>query len=342
MSGSLARDDAKPSFLKDSETEKALKALYEYAESEAIQKIEWYHQKKQWKATMSRALRLMVIGLFSLGCLVPIVKAAFPAVASIQPERFDFGQAGYLLIALAAGFLALDRFFGYSTGWVRYVTTAMEIEKSLEAYRMEWTRVTAKNASQPYRTDVIDRLIRLSKDFVLSTLANVEQETKVWASEFRTNPAHIAREVRARIETIQAEIAATEPELPRQGAVSLTVTNGAETDEGFSVLLDDKLVEEAVLANKCEILSVTPGFHKLKVLANIGSEAAFASEIVSVQPGMVLRSQVTLETAKPASAAPKPKKGILKAQPPYTTVEKGNGSLATPVNSNGKGKTPEW
>lgn len=340
MSGSLARDDAKPSFLKDSETEKALKALYEYAESEAIQKIEWYHQKKQWKATVSRALRFFVIGFFSLGCLVPIVKAAFPSVATMN-AALDFGQMGYLLMAVSAGFLAIDRFFGYSTGWVRYVTTAMEIEKSLEEYRMEWTRVTAKNASQPYRPEIVDRLIRLSKEFVLSTLANVEQETKVWASEFQTNPAHIARDLRTRIETVQQEFR-MEPELPRHGAVSLTVSNGGETDQGFTVLLDGKVVEEGVQESKCEILSVPPGLHKIKVLGSIGSDAVFASEIVSVQPGMVLRSNVTLDTAKQASAAPKPKKGILKPQPAYTALEKANGTLPTPASTNGKAKPPEW
>jgi SMODS and SLOG-associating 2TM effector domain 2 len=83
-----------------------------------------------------------------MGGLVPIIKATLHQT-EIDRIPFDFGQAGYLLIAEAAGCVGLDRFFGYSTGWIRYITTAMAIEKSLEEYRMEWARNIAKLRGAP-------------------------------------------------------------------------------------------------------------------------------------------------------------------------------------------------
>jgi hypothetical protein len=338
MSGSLARDDVKPSFLRDSEPEKALKALYEYAESEAKQKIEWYRQKKIWKGRISWGLRLVAIVSFAVGVLVPIIRATFPTTAALGPtSTLDLSQAGYLLIAIAAGCLGLDRFFGYS--WVRYVTTAMAIEKSLHEYRMEWTRVTAKNAGSLLRAEVIDGLIRLSRDFVLSTLAQVERETKLWATEFKSNPAHFEADVNARVEMPQKETR-EQADVLQNGALSLTVTNGPETDHGFSVSLDDKVVEESVQEKKCEILSVAPGLHKLRVAGTIAKETVFASEIIRIQPGLVLRLNLTLETPKQAAAAGKGRKFVPKVQSSYDSTDKTGQHLPSmPGNSNGgKGK----
>ncbi len=341
MPGSLARDDVKSSFLKDSESEKALKVLYEHVESDAKQKIEWYHRKKVWKGRISKGLHLIAIVLFALGSLVPILEVTFPAMAVLQSHSiFDFSQAGYLLIAIAAACFGLDRFFGHSSGWVRHVTTAMAIERALEEYRMEWTRVTAKNAGHPYRPEVIDGLIRLSKDFVLSTLALVDQETRLWATEFHHDIAHLDRDISARGERTQKEIIA-ETEPLQYGAVSLTVANGTESDQGFSVLLDDKFVEGNIQENKCEILSVAPGLHKLRIAGTIGKEAAFASDIISVQPGLVLRHNLTLKSPNQAIGEGKVRKSLPKVQPSINLTDSGNGRLPLPANTNGKGKQPQ-
>ncbi len=281
------------SFLKDSETEVALKGLFDYVEARAQEQIRWYWRKKVWKARMSWSLRFVVIVLSTLGALVPIIKATFPPITT----SYDFGQAGYLLIALAAGCVGLDRFFGYSSGWIRYVTTAMAIEKALEEYRMEWTRMTAKSGQHPPDADLIDGLIQLSKAFIVSVRVLVEQETKAWATEFQSNLAQLEADLKARADAAQ-RTAKTQAEASRPGAISLTVDNGDQTDGGFSVSLDSKVVEESVLGSKCEILSVTPGLHRLGIGATIGKQRALASEIVTVEPGAVLKVSLSLVKAK--------------------------------------------
>jgi hypothetical protein len=286
-------------FLKDTELDSALKALYQYTEAVARHSIDWYWRKKSWKARMSWMLRLVVIILFTLGGLVPIIKATLPDL--VRTDTFDFGQAGYLLIAVAAGCLGLDRFFGYSSGWIRYVTTAMAIEKSLEEYRMEWAMLTSRLQGQPAGGDLVEQLIQLSKHFLVSVRSQVEEETKLWAMEFQTTLVQLERDIKTRAETAREEARAQAQEA-RAGAISLTVSNGQDTDQGFTVFIDDKEVEQKVLGQKCEILPVPPGMHKLRVTASIGGVPAVGSELVTVETGAVLKITIQLARAKSAAA----------------------------------------
>jgi SMODS and SLOG-associating 2TM effector domain 2 len=80
--------------------------------------------------------------------LAPILKAMLTP-DTLRRMPFDLGETGYLLIGLAGGCVALDRFFGYWSGWIRYITTALALEKSLDEFRLEWARNPAKLRGQP-------------------------------------------------------------------------------------------------------------------------------------------------------------------------------------------------
>jgi hypothetical protein len=297
-------DQGKPeiglAFLKDSETEKALKALYEYVEARAREQVRWYWKKKEWKARMSWMLRLVVILLFFLGGLVPILKAAFPNLLTTRfGNSVDLGQLGYLLIAVAAGCLGLDRFFGFSSGWIRYVTTAMSIERSLEEFRMEWARITAMCEGRPPGADVMNQLVLLARQFIVSVLAQVEQETKVWAAEFQSSLSQLESDIKARAQAAKKE-ATEQASASRPGAISLAVTNGQEADQGFSVSMDGQTVENQVHGDKCEIMPVAPGLHKIRITGVIGGETAIASDTVTVEPGAIAKVTLNLVKAKEA------------------------------------------
>ncbi len=184
---------------KDSDVENSLSVLHQYVEEQAQKQIYWYWDKKRAKAHMSMFLRFVAIILFALGGLVPIVKATLPATVAAK-FPFDFGQSGYLLIGVAAGCMGLDRFFGYSTGWIRYVTTAMAIEKSLEEFRLEWTRSMAKMRGAPPSPEQLEVLIQTSAAFSLAIKSQVEQETKAWVVEFQSNLSQLEKDLQAKAE----------------------------------------------------------------------------------------------------------------------------------------------
>jgi hypothetical protein len=189
---------------KDADVENSLRELRQYVEIEAQRQTSWYYAKKTSKARMSVALRFISIVLFVLGGLVPIIKATLPpSTTAMLP--FDFGQAGYLLIGIAAGCIALDRFFGYSTGWIRYITTAFAIEKSVEEYRLEWTQQMAKARGAPPTTEQLDQLIQTCAKFSLTIKGHVEQETKAWVTEFQSNLAQLQKDLQAHADEVKVK-----------------------------------------------------------------------------------------------------------------------------------------
>jgi hypothetical protein len=189
---------------KDADVDNSLRALRQYVETEAQKQIAWYYAKKARKARMSVTLRFISIVLFVFGGLVPIIKATLPASATATLP-FDFGQAGYLLIGIAAGCIGLDRYFGYSTGWIRYITTAMAIEKSLEEYRLEWTQHTAKARGTPPTAEQLEELIQTCAKFSLTFKSHVEQETKAWVTEFQSNLTQLEKSLQAGAEEAKAK-----------------------------------------------------------------------------------------------------------------------------------------
>jgi hypothetical protein len=189
---------------KDGEVGNSLSVLHRYVEDQAQKQIQWYWDNKRSKAYTSMVLRFVAITLFVLGGLVPIVKATLPA-STVGKFPFDFGQSGYLLIGIAAGCVGLDRFFGYSTGWIRYVTTAMALEKSLEQFRLEWARDMAKIRGAPPTPEQLENLIQTCGAFSLAIKTQVEQETKAWVVEFQSNLSQLEKDLQAKADEAKAK-----------------------------------------------------------------------------------------------------------------------------------------
>jgi hypothetical protein len=188
---------------KESDIDGSLNTLRRYAETEAQKQIDWYNEKRATKAKISTTLRFAAILLFVVGSLVPIMKAALSSHA-VEILPFDFGESGYLLIAVAGGCVAMDRFFGYSTGWIRRITTALAIEKSLEEFRMEWARNRSKlRGGVPDETQ-LDQMILSCENFSATIRGQVEQETKAWVVEFQGNLVQLEKDLQAKADEVKA------------------------------------------------------------------------------------------------------------------------------------------
>ncbi len=287
---------------KSADVMSSLKTVREYVEASATSQIEWYYAKKRGKARMSAAMRVLSIVCFTLGGLIPIIKAGLPQTAAATTGFYDFGQLGYLLIGIGAGCIGFDRFFGYSSGWMRYITTAFAIEKSLEEFKFNWAALTANIPDEAPTAEQTQQLIETCKQFSLAVKGQVEQETKAWVEEFQSNLAQLEKELKEKAETAKSESRA-QAEAVKPGGISITVTNGAVTDHGFSVELDGEQVDKDVVGNTAELLPVSPGMHRLVVFGTLAGETARASDIVKVAPGDVTKISLQLVAKKAAGAA---------------------------------------
>ena len=143
--------------------EESLNQIYLYVLNEAAKSIHWYWANKRSKAFWSRLIRFVVWALAAvwrshadLGSLL----------AGPQPQGSGLtnGLWPSLFLGVAAALLGLDKGFGFSSGWARYVLTATNIRKSLEEFRLDWTVLRAKAGSQPTPEGVAP-LIERAKQF---------------------------------------------------------------------------------------------------------------------------------------------------------------------------------
>lgn len=265
------------------EIQSSIVKLYQYAEKKAYDSISWYRVRKGRMAWNSRLLRFLAIILTSLGGLAPLISSiglANEFVVNELPLNIMIGQFGYLFLGLAAACIGLDRFFGFSSGWMRYITTMMTIERALSDFRLDWAMMLAKTGENQITPDQVQLMLQRLKEFVAAIDGHVEQETQIWVSEFRTNLVEIEK-------TAKTQVEATRP-----GAIDITVTNGMDTDAGFAVALDGLIVMNGIKGTRHQIGYVPPGTHKVVIHGAIKGESLDASELVNVSPGTV--ANVTL------------------------------------------------
>jgi hypothetical protein len=263
--------------------ESSLTMLRDYAEARAESEIGWYRAKVVRQRTWSRWLRGSALVLSMLGGLVPVL-SSMQLMKAFGAERFEpqFGQLGYALLALAAGFALFDRFFGFSTAWMRYTTTMLELERRRELFRLTWVGLgLGQDLASPTAVDIPQRAVKLVKDFIVSLKEATERETRAWVIEFQSNIAQLEKDLRSQSEQRHA------------GAIDVRVADGSKAREGIELLLDQMAVER-ITGSAGSIGSVTPGLHKVTARAVLDGRSFAASQVVDVYPGAVSQVELTL------------------------------------------------
>src|SRR5262249_4518074 len=121
----------------------AIHELFGFSNGEAKNVAAWYQAAKNRKAVASRSLRGIAIALFVIGGLAPIV-AGFWHGDQTADRMVAINQSGYFMLGLAAGMLAFDRYFGVSSGWIRYMTSLAAVERLRSEFMFDWTVMLKK------------------------------------------------------------------------------------------------------------------------------------------------------------------------------------------------------
>ena len=275
----------------------SLQRLRQYVESEAAKAIGWYFSSKASKAFWSSWFRFLAIALSTTAGVLPIFltlwKGSKPPVES--------GLLVSLLLGLAAGFVGLDHFFGFSSGWIRYVLTATAMQAALEEFRMDWQLLSA-HLSAPPSNDQILALLDRAKSFRTAIAGMVLDETKSWAAEFQTNLSQLEKNVKAEFEQqrtklqddLKAQKAATRP-----GGIEVKVSNALTLDDrSFLVQLEGTTPatqpETVVGATGWSKHDVPPGQYKLVIKAKRSGADVQASRVVKVASGEVTPVELEL------------------------------------------------
>jgi hypothetical protein len=283
-----------------SKTVESLRAIRIAVEEECQKAINWYWNSKRWKARLSRGIQLWAVVLTALAGIGPI---GIQLLKSYRPDLLpplDSGLIAAMCVGTAAALFGLDKAFGFSSGWTRYVLTATAMTKLLHEFRMDWVTLIAA-AKNPPASDEQAKLVQRAKDFISTIQGMVLQETKDWATEFQNNIAQMEKDLKSQLETLKAQVeqsAKQKEDSSKPGAIELMVTNADKTDGfHFDVILESTAGKVADSVSNGKVwtkIGTSPGQYKVTVEAKVNGSLLASSSILDIKPAETAKSSLEL------------------------------------------------
>lgn len=251
-----------------------LAAIAEYAVSAAEKASTWYFEGRKSRRWWCRTSRFLSVILIGLAGLVPVLVELYPTELRLRPMHAT------LCIGLAGVWIGVDRFWGFTSGWVRYLQTGQLLATALDGFRFDLKRDQLEWAGgKPSLAQAQSHLARI-RAFLLQIHGIISDETKTWASEF----AEALRQFDEQAKIIAATGA--------QGALQIVVTNGEQATTGWSVSIDGS--PAASRTGKSAGIQTFPGLRIVRVEGTIADRPVSDERPVQVPPGGVVKLEFTL------------------------------------------------
>jgi hypothetical protein len=255
----------------------SLGAIFQFATGEAQAAISWYLHAKRSKKLFARSIRAGAILAGATAGVIPIVTQIY----TLNGAPLIAPATASVLLAIAATLVVLDRFFGFSSSWMRFIAAEIRIRKVLQEFQMEWEMERASWIGNAPTADQVQRMLARCKAFVSEVNAIVNEETSTWIEEFQ----------RALVQIDEA--ARTKAEASQLGGVTVEVTNGDQCDQGWYLAIDGG-APRTYLGRSAAVRDVAAGLHTLRVQGTIGGTPRHAETLVATTAGSTASVQLTL------------------------------------------------
>ena len=130
---------------KNKQPDEVLASAYAHIEQTSLQMCGWYWTSIKTKRVTSLAVRVFAFLLLILGTTLPIL-AAIQATAE---QKLLLTQMAVAFLAIAGLTQVADKVFGWSSGWMRYITTVTTMENLTRAFQLEWAKYLVSKAGAP-------------------------------------------------------------------------------------------------------------------------------------------------------------------------------------------------
>jgi hypothetical protein len=160
----------------------SLSTVYRHATALAAGAERWYADRRRGKRRWGRALRAGAIVSGTAAVILPILGQIY----TNEHESPVIAPAwAAVALAIAGALVALDRFFGFSPGWARFMATELTLTRLRHDFQYAWQEARAAGADSPSDVAVLD-LLAHARTFVLAVDDAIAKETGDWIEEFRT------------------------------------------------------------------------------------------------------------------------------------------------------------
>jgi hypothetical protein len=212
-----------------------------------------------------------------------------------------------MALAVSAALLGLDRFFGFSRAWIRYVGTELKIRSALNEFNMGWPlRMVDWQVGEPDAAQAKEA-ITACRSFGEELDALVKQETAQWVLDFQASMKDLDEATKAAAKAAQVAAAAeeerkktqesvrkAEEDAKKPGALNVKVTNGDQCENGWKLTVADRAAQDC-MGKTAAVGNLPQGQSVVCAEGLIGKEVKRAEKIVTVAAGMVGECSLTLE-----------------------------------------------
>jgi hypothetical protein len=270
------------------EQDQELQQLYSAVVAKTEEAIRWYDRHKSSHKRRAVALRTSAVVLAALASILPIGVSMLPAECS--PQRWV--PVASIFAALGAVCVAIDRLYGYSSNWMRYLVALLDLNQQLELLKFGWarsaleTRITGGSKGDH---------LAASLNQLQATLASVNQTLKTETLEWVTHFAGALQELERSVTAQRAVVSTPLPLVVATEGAARVQLAGLETVEGHmcKLQLGEKAAVEHTGATKV-FTGLTPGQYPLRVSAMRGGKAIHVEEVVTIKPGETASVSVSL------------------------------------------------
>ncbi|MFG3099678.1 SLATT domain-containing protein [Streptomyces sp. NPDC048182] len=161
-----------------------LDELYRWVERGALETAAWYLADRTGKRRAARLLRAGAAAGAVTGAALPFLDVT-GVVGGVAPW-------GYLALLFAVACVAVDRYFGLTSGWMRDVATAQAVQRRLQALQFDWASESVREVLGPAEGtagEAAERCLTVLRRFSEDVTELVRAETADWMGDFGSGPA---------------------------------------------------------------------------------------------------------------------------------------------------------
>lgn len=284
---------------KDKPLDQALPSIYDRACSTASTFADWYWSSIKKKRTTSLWVRSVTFVLLVGGTLAPLIAG----ICAESDTRLRVTQLGVCALALGGLLQVADRVFGWSSGWIRYITTATAMENLDRRFELDWAAYVLTKGGALSQPDV-KPLFDMAAELESALMKLQTDETEKWQAEFGSGAAVLSDLIKSSRESAEkraeseAGVVAAQKALQdaaakasKPGALEVTLGHAADPVEVVITLDDEDGVK--FVGKAWAVTDVAPGQHRLSVVPT-AAPAAASIRIVDVPAGGVARVEIKL------------------------------------------------
>ncbi|MCI3904077.1 SLATT domain-containing protein [Streptomyces spectabilis] len=164
-----------------------LDELYRWVERGALDTAGWYLRDRVRKRRGARLLR----GGAALGALGAGVLPLLDLTGAVGASA----TWGFVSLLAGVACVGCDRYFGFTSGWIRDVATAQAVQRRLQVLQFDWASESVREVLGPTEgtaSEAAERCLGVLRRFSDDVTELVRAETVDWMVEFGAGAAPLA------------------------------------------------------------------------------------------------------------------------------------------------------